>query len=220
MEKRVPSRALLTLAAPVQLAQAAQLQPVLAANSSVAYCACGELRRASLAPAVFDSMRSKLPSGDWFLVSSGQASLDGNDRTAETPGLCVPGRLAAWASINSTEQTSDDNDNCHQKLVQHRKTHVSWMRLQKMTRCVSLVTQHERSRHLQYAFLFLTRPDLYLCSVSRFDLTALPEQKIMFLGQGWGVEHNEWMMEWWTLCATTYCCEARHSTLAGAAPHV
>ena len=51
--------ALLTLAAPVQLAQAAQLQPVLAANSSVAYCACGELRRASLAPAVFDSMRSK-----------------------------------------------------------------------------------------------------------------------------------------------------------------
>lgn len=164
-------------------------------------------------------------SGDWFLVSSGQASLDGNDGT-ETPGLCVPGRLAAWSSINSTEQESEihtfhtDNDNCHQKLVQHRKTHGSWMRLQKMTRCVSLVTQHERSRHLQYAFLFLTRPDLYLCSVSRFDLTALPEQKIMFLGQGWGVEHNGWMMEWWTLCATTYCCEARHSTLAGAAPHV
>jgi len=173
--------ALLALAAPVQLAQAAQLQPVLAENSSVAYCACGELRRASLAPAVFDSMRSKLPSGDWFLVSSGQASLNGNDRSAETPGLCVPDRLAAWASINSTEQTSDDND-CHQKLVQHRKTHGSWMRLQKMTRCVSLVTQHERSRHLQYAFLFLTRPDLYLCSVSRFDLTALPEQKIMIFG--------------------------------------
>ena len=130
---------------------------------------------ASLAPAVFDSMRSKrlVATGFWSALAR---LLDGNDGTAETPGLCVPGRLAAWSSINSTEQESEidtfhaDNDNCHQKLVQHRKTHGSWMRLQKMTRCVSLVTQHERSRHLQYAFLFLTRPDLYLCSVSRFDL--------------------------------------------------
>ena len=143
MEKRVSSRALLTLAAPVQLAQAAQLQPVLAANSSVAYCACGELRRASLAPAVFDSMRSKrlVATGFWSALAR---LLDGNDGTAETPRLCVPGRLAAWSSINSTEQESEidtfhaDNDNCHQKLVQHRKTHGSWMRLQKMTRCVSL----------------------------------------------------------------------------------
>ena len=93
------------------------------------------------------------------------------------------------------------------------------MRLQKMTRCVSLVTQHERSRHLQYAFLFLTRPDLYLCSVSRFDLTALPEQKIMFLGQGWGVEHSG-VVDSVDDARPPYCCEARHSTLAGAAPHV
>ena len=149
-------------------------------SSSIAYCACGELRRASLAPAIFESMRSKLPRGDWFLVSSGQASLDGNDKTAtaETRGLCVPAPLAAWASINSTAH----NDTCHQKLSQHLKTQGSYMRLQKMTRCVLLVKKQERSRDLRYAFLFFTRPDLYLCSVSRFNLTALPEQRIMIFG--------------------------------------
>lgn len=105
----------------------------------------------------------------------------GNDKTIKQPGRCVPSGLTAWASADGVP-TSHSHGHCHQKLVEHVKVRGSWERLQKMGRCVELVVRYERSRHQRYAFLFFTRPDLYLCSVGYIDLGAMPEQQLMIFG--------------------------------------
>ena len=149
-------------------------------DSSNAHCACGELRQASLAPDMFELLQHDLFDGAWFLVFS-NSSKYGNDDGLQ--GTCVPPEEEL--SVPAEEFETEPPAHIEGKL----KLVGSFMRVQKMQRCMELVNEEEKRRGAAFATVTFSRPDILMCSK-----IAAPSPGSLLAGQmvTWG---EDWFGE-------------------------